>query len=508
MLYSNLPNNFEYLSVYDQTYRSATRNTKEYYLRAGYAPNLPIFLRLLNFYLMLNDRIVYTPTKERITRSTGLDYYFRNLTQMTEADDPERTYNIPLLYTTAQREAFNAKDIFAIHLIEVAGQIQDVFERAIPEWAREHNAVEQLGVSLTLKLTPKHRVRVYTRNEHIIVFTTKGLRDELYETDFRLHRNLWACIPLLRGWVPAEGEPECPDIIELCKALGNNDATDYWTLLNLFCSTNQALKDLKYSSIIQTFNNIKATRVSVIERRIAEYNNNAADYLTRYAQTLDAKKAEERQLLELQQTDTPLEKDTIKMLVDKKICYDLDISALNTPDGTISFRCSAPLLAYDKDAARIVYNKQVKNNHNKLEKIFKLLFVDEQVVLLFTQVVDVKLNRSTFNARNGYTRMYNDRNTSFPNPHHYCFNCWGSYGPVITKLISEYKLEEMFFQIKAATGSLNFTDYPVISNFLEMLYYIVDGDYDPPCFLWRDENCTTAHTLNETLKHFKEEATE
>jgi hypothetical protein len=75
-------------------------------------------------------------------------------------------------------------------------------------------------------------------------------------------------------------------------------------------------------------------------------------------------------------------------------------------------------------------------------------------------------------------------------------------------LIHEYKLEEMFYQIKAATGSLNFTDYPVIGCFIEMLEMIVEGDYNPRCFYWYDENCSTPHNLEETLTHFTEEVTE
>ena len=81
---------------------------------------------------------------------------------------------------------------------------------------------------------------------------------------------------------------------------------------------------------------------------------------------------------------------------------------------------------------------------------------------------------------------------------------------IIIKLINEYKLEEIFYQIKAAMGSLNFSDPPVINQFIVMLSNIVDEANNPACFLWRDEGCTTPHTYKETIEHFKlnEEVTE
>lgn len=501
-MYYNSPYDFSFESIHAQTLTTATRQTKEFYLKAGGASSLPYCIRYLNFYLLLNDKAVYLPATERITRSTSLNYYFSNLTSRTRPESDEDSYSYPLLYTALQRDVFKIKDICAIHLIEVSGQVQTTFETSIPEWARNTGAVEQLGVSLAFKLSPKHRVRVYTRNNHIIVFTTKGLGNELYETDYKLLRKLWACIPLLCEW-DAEEDAE---LINLCKALDKDDATFYWTLLEQCFSNNQVIKDLKYSNIIQTFNSIAFTRRTAIEREISDHNVNAERLLKGYAEALERKRIAERSLLELLQINTELNTDTIKMLVDKKICYNLDIVNLGTADARIAYRCSAPLLSYDKDAARIVYNKRVKGNYSdKFETIYKLLFVDEKAVLMFDQAVDISLAHGSFTARTGNTRIRIDLNASFPNPHHYHFSCWGNYGPIITKLIHEYKLEEMFYQIKAATGALNFTDYPVISRFLEMLETITEGYYNPPCFYWKDEACTTPHTLADTINHFREE---
>lgn len=503
MSYNIIPNHFSYRDAYANAYNTGSRNVncKEYYLRAGAANMFNAEIKLLNFYLLLNNRAVYMPGSNLIIkRSTGLEWYFAELGRITAPEDPDNRYLKPFYFSKAQRDSFGLTDVVSVRVIEVVGQIQDTFETYIPQWAQNTEAEEQLGISLALKMSPKHRVRVYKRNNHIVVFTTKGVADAAI-TDWMLYRKLWACLPLLCNW------SEDTELVELCKALDRPDPVHFWNLLETAFTNNPIVRDLKYSAIIQTFNSMATLRQEVVERQIAEHLNNADRLANAYAKALEDKRVAERQLMELKMLDQPLATETIKLLVDKKICYDLDTSCINSTDNTISFRCSAPLLSYDKDAARIVYNKRIEKD-TTLATLFKLLFIDEKVMLMMDQTIDVKLARGTITARNGYTRLYTDRNRSFPNPHHYCYNCWGSYQTNITKLIHEYKLEAMFYQIKAATGSLNFTDYPVVGNFIELLEDIVEGDYNPPCFYWYEENCSTPHTLEETLTHFAEEETE
>lgn len=508
MFYTNVPQDFSYEGVYANLINHTTRTSKEYYLKMGKALSLPYFLRYLNVYLSLNDRVIFLPNVNRITRTTDPRYWFNHyITAMTRAQSDE-SYNHSFYFTQSQIDTFNLKDIFSIQLVSVTGQIQDVFEQYIPAWAQSSGATELLGVSLALKITPKHRIRVYTINNHIVVFTTKGLEDAA-DNDYKLYRKLWACLPLIRGWVTSEQETECPDIVELCRALDNDDAAAYWTLLEHYYSINETVKNLKYNGIIQAFNSMAVNRQMFFQNQISQYESDLINMLDRYAKTLENKRTVERQLLDIQQSDTTIETDVIKRLVDKKVCYDLDISNINGADGSISYRCSTPLLSYDKDAAKVVYNKRVKEYYSDtLAKLFKILFVDEKAMLVFTQAIDIQLTRGTINARARNTWLSTDLNKCFPNPHHYNHNCWGSYGPIITRLIHEYKLEEVFYQIKAAMGSLNFTDYPVISGFLDMLKRLDDGCYNPACIYWRDENCTTLHTVAETLEHFREEITE
>lgn len=499
MDYSTVPQNFSYQESYAQVWNSANRNSKEYYLRNGNTRALPHPVKFLNFYLLLNNIAVYFPSVESIKRTTNVEYYLSNLISVTRPETDEQRYNYPFMFDKAQRDAFGLEETISIRMINVSGQIQDVFERHLQTWAQASEATEQLGISLALKLTPKHRVRVYTRDKHVFVFTTKGLTD-VWENDYAIYRKLWACLPLMFGW-------EDETIVELCKALDNTDATHFWELLEQACNNCEAIKDLKYSAILQAFNSISTSRQAVISRQISDFATAAQNRLNEYARTLESKRDAERRLFELQNSDKPLETNTIKMLVDKKICYNLNIDGLTNMDNVISFRCSAPLLSYDKDAAKIVYHKRITPN-TPLAELFRILFIEEKAMLMLDQAIDIKLARGTFTARNGNTRIYNNLNECFPNPHHYYYNCWGSYGPAIIKLINEYNLEEMFYQIKAAMGSLNFTDYPVVGSFIEMLDDVVDCNYNPNCFYWADENYSTPHTAGETLTHFREETAE
>lgn len=488
---------FSYADLFKQNINTARRGSKMYYGRVGYIQSCPIGLKFLHHYLLLKDKAVYVPNLMRVSRSTDLnDFKNRVLPVITRPVTTDERYNLPFYFEKPVIDSFQLKHLCSIKFIEVTGQIQQCFEETIPAWAENSGATEQLGISLALKLTPKHRIRVYTINDHILVFTTKGIADA-HENEFLIQRKLFACLPLLRQWT------DCDELIELCKAIALDDANAFWTLLEHCCNNDPSIKDLKYASIIDTFNSLSRSRIAHCENQITQCDRNAVNILAQYEQALEQKRTVMRQLLELQTNNVEIDTDTIKMLVDKKICYNLDVSNINS--NKISFTCSAPLLNYDKAAAEAIYKRRYGNDDTSdISKLFKLLFIDEKIVLVFDQNIDLNINTGAIQAHSGNTSIYTDLDTSFPNPHHYNHNCWGSYAPVIIKLVQEFKLEEAFYQIKAATGSFNFSDPPVVSGFIRMLNDIVCGDYHPACFLWRDENCTTLHTYEETVQHFAE----
>ena len=106
MDYANSYTNFSHSDTYQYAVNHASRETKEFYLRAGMAGSLPHFLKYLNYYLLLNDIATYIPRLDRITRSTGLDYYLSVLTRMTNIQEDYTQYNCPLLYSNTPISSF------------------------------------------------------------------------------------------------------------------------------------------------------------------------------------------------------------------------------------------------------------------------------------------------------------------------------------------------------------------------------------------------------------------
>ena len=505
MNYSQIPNSFTYHATISDIIAKAQRGTKEFFLRAGSASGLPNFLKALNYLSLEYNIATYISRGISITRNSSIYDELIALERITKPEDESGNYSGNLLYPQTVLNNLQLEDVFAVHLIPVTGQITEFFETKLPSFVQGIGARELLNVSLALKLTPKHRIRVYVRGNHILVFTTKGFIDQ-YDIDFKLHRKLWACIPYIRGWNETKSE-----LTELYKMLDDDDATAFWNKLEQMYNTHPALKDLKYKDIIQTFNNINNIRLDSFIQQRDQYARDAENILEQYLDYLRRQREAERYILELNNSNVDtITPNTIKMLVDKKIAYSLDTSRLNQAGSAkLSYRCSAPCINFDKDAAKSYYKNRIAHISNtSLKYLYKLLFLDESVVVNFDEEIVLNFSNLTITAREGNLMHGNDYNICFPNQHHARHNCWGSYHPILTKLFSQYKLEELFFQIKAAVGSLNFVDYTVMSEFITSLTNIVEGYYKPACFYWRDEGCKTLHTYDETYKHFIEGAVE
>ena len=496
--YIYTPESFSYRDPVENIITHAANNTREYYCRIGAMRSLPQFIRLLNYISMCYGSAIYLYSEETITRSTNLNYLFDKYTRTSEPDD---VYRNSFYFKTEELDAMGLDDVCALHLIPVTGQITETFETQIPAWAQSSGATELLNVSLALKLAPKHRVRVYQRKGHVFVFTTRGLRD-CYDTDYDFHRKLWATIPYIQGW-----QDKKPELTNLYKLLVNEDATAFWTALENTYHNTPEVKDIKYKTIIDSFKNISKVQLNSIVRARDAQQQLAEDALIRYANALKEQQKFERRILEYNAKSVDLPVDLIKLLYDKKIAYNLDTRHLDhTEQPRLSYRCSAPCTNYDKDAATVYYKNQVLPHFdNATCNLYKLIFISEKVIINFDEEIIIDFRNFTTQAREGSLLHGNDYHRVFPNPHHSKFNCWGSYGTSITKLISQFKLEDLFYQIKAAVGSLNFVDYAVMGRFMSHLASIVEGNFDPQCFLWRDENCNTLHTFQETLEHFKED---
>lgn len=501
MNYVGYPASFTHAQTTDAAIFNALRHSKIYYAKAGLMRNMNPCFKYLQYLCLHKDIAIFVPQRDRITRSTELRYFFNDLKTWTLPNN-EAQYNYTLLNGPDVIDSFELKDIFSVQLIPVLGQIEDTFNNRIPAWASEVEAEELLGVSLVLKLTPRHRVRVYKRNEHIVVFFTKTTNE--YQTDDSVFiRKLWACLPLIRDW----DREEYGELIEIFKALDKPDATMFWDMLQAAYDADPILKEARYAAVIQTFKTLSEGQIIRYLTQL-EYNRRAIEErLAAYNDALQTMRDTQRRLAEAESNKVELDVSSIKLLIDKQIAYALDTSRISTNGNSVlSYRCAAPLLNYDKEAAKAYYRRRIKDcGETVRHDIFKLMFIDEKVVLKFDEEILIDFARGNIQARDGNLYHGNNYNEVFPNPHHAGYNCWGSYGATIAGLINSYSIEELFYQIKTAVGSLNFSDPPVMNVFIDKLDNICQGIYNPACFLWRDENCTTAHTLEETLNHFTEE---
>lgn len=496
--YSTTPDSFkDYLRIYETVRRDSDVTTPGTYLRSAMLTNLPLSMRLLYYQFILHKLPIYLPRTDIIARSTDLQFWFQNLlTQTKPINNTENLYVMSV--APSQITDWNIKSIHSLRIITVKGQINTVFDEKLPLLVSNNELTEVLGLSLALKLSPKHRVRVYKRNEHIIIFTTKGTEDT-YENDYKFYRKVYACLPLLCDW---DSEKYAP-LIDTCKSLDNDDASEYYNKLYDLYSTNAFINNFKYEYLFNMYEQFATQRVNTYRRTVDTAQTNVNNCLQQYNTALDTLLKAQRNLFAIQHQAVEIDKAAIKLMYDKKICYDLDTSSLR--NFILDFRCQAPLLSFDKEAALTLYNKRISQRSPKaVQKLFKLLFIDEKAVLIFDEEIKIDFNRATITAREGYINHGNDLSQVLPNPHHYYYNCWGSYEATIVQLIREYNLENLFYQIKAAVGSLNFYDGAVIDRFISHLNYLFE-DYNPKCILWPTENNNELHTAEETLQHYLSE---
>lgn len=461
--------------------------------------NIPILHTLITAALT-EDVLLYHNQPIDIKRSTDVSYTLTHLLRdrckiITEEDCPE--FPRPFNYNNRYLFDYGLKAFIGIHFINVTGQIQYSFEQIIPQLAKEYNFTEQLNVSLYLKETPKHRVRVYSNAQHIVVFTNKPIFDS-FESDYTsLVRKLYAAIPLIMQWdTETIGS-------ELLKSLGNEDHTVYWETLCRFVEQSDFLKNLKYAPLYELFDNISQLRSAPLQQKLTSKEND----IRRYEAALEAYYRDRAQLLgelaQIENEKSSYDKDAVRLLVDKGVVHGLRTDQIGNGRGKLYFLCSAQLTAYDKRAAKSYINGSCFEAGSMLQKFYQHIFLDEELILQFSEEVVLDFANKTVAAGQDYANRLIDFNNTIPNPHHWYFNCWGNYKTQLMRMIADCNLEGAFYTIKNAIGSINFTDGAVLNRFKNIMNAVVELSYTPKFILWRDENYSTPHTWEETYEHYK-----
>lgn len=449
---------------------------------------------------LTEDVLLYHNQPMDIKRSSDVHYTLTQLFRerckiITEEDCPD--FPRPFNYNNRYLFEYGLKAFVGIHFVNVSGQIQYSFEQVIPQLAKEYNFTEQLNVSLYLKETPKHRVRVYSNAQHIVVFTSKPIYDP-FESDYTpLVRKLYAAIPLIMQWdTETIGS-------ELLKSLGAEDHTVYWETLCRLVEQNDFLKNLKYAPLYELFDNISRLRSAPLQQKLISKEND----IRSYESALEAYYRDRAQLLgelaQIENEKSSYDKDAVRLLVDKGVVHGLHTDQIVNGRGKLYFLCSAQLTAYDKRAAKSYINGSCFEAGSMLQKFYQHIFLDEELILQFSEEVVLDFANKTVAAGQDYANRLVDFNNTIPNPHHWYFNCWGNYKTQLMRMIADCNLEGAFYTIKNAIGSINFTDGAVLNRFKNIMNAVVELSYTPKFILWRDENYSTPHTWEETYEHYK-----
>lgn len=419
---------------------------------------------------------------------TALNINFKNLSRT------HTQYDITHIRTNSFRHIENTynyfENIINVDIVIVKGNINNCFENYLPaEFNNDTGWVELNGLSIALKQSARHRIRLYYNNRKtIIIFTAATMLD--CDTDYKFLKEFIAITPLLfsETWRIEHGA-----LVDMCRNILTIDATPWLESYANYINNIDMYKNARTEAIRNLLLRLNETRNNNIQQQIEEERRHIDNVKTELTQALQ--RYYHANALLIGGAETQLTEDDIKYIIDKNIVEGIHISGT-----TIYFSCTAPVLQYDKDAAEIYY-KTIGNSDFK--KLFKAIFIDEDYILHFTDCIKINYNTGTYSASSSaLSHVHTVR--GLPNPHHYHYNCWGNYSSIITELISNYDHLALFLQIKAAVGSLNMTDYTVLNRFKET---INDNYWDNiPCVLWKSDK--QMHSIKETLNKLKEDTNE
>ena len=383
------------------------------------------------------------------------------------------------------------ENIINIDVIAVKGNITSCFENYLPaEFNDTSGWVELNAISLALKQSQRHRIRLYHHNNtnNFILFTATPMTG--YDNNYTFLKDFIAITPLLftEAW-----RNEHSILVDICRNILTVDAIPWLEAYKNHIADIDMYKNYRTEAIRSLLLQLNDTRNNNLRQRVDEERRNIDNIkleLTRALQSYNQMNA-----LLIGGLETQLTEEDIKHIIDKNI-----IEGIYIRDTIIYFSCAAPVLQYDKDAAEIYY-KTI--NDSDFKKLFKAVFIDEDYILHFTDCIKINYRAGTCSASEAaQSHVHTVR--GLPNPHHYYYNCWGNYSSIISELIANYNHLALFLQIKAAVGSLNMTDYTVLNRFKEA---INDGYWkETACVLWKSDK--QMHTINETLNKLKEDTNE
>jgi len=404
-------------------------------------------------------------------------------------------------------------DFLHVSIVDVRAQITDTFENRAPEWFTQHGYTELTGYSLALKLTPRHRVRVYVKEfdksitnvnpedaitckpKSIVVLTAN--RPYADENDALLFRKIVALIPLFCN---EEIDPDAASTTIFRDIVNYTDGTQYLDTVLTFLQSTPAFAEFEMQETLNVLSNLNVFHQEHVVRCLSEQNDIIKDLEERLSGALIRQRELQYEYAGI--SDVSLSADDLKLLIKKDV-----VKTPRIESGCLKYLCDAPCLSFDKEAAIKYYKRNLLPNYptHYMTKLFKLAFIDEVIVIVFEDSITLNFNNITINGKTNHNQ---GTTCGLRNPHHYFYNCWGSYLPIIKNLIKGYSFMQLFLQIKAAVGSLNMLDYTVLGRFREQIedHVYREQNYNDtqPCIIWKAEtDSTKRHHILETLEKFE-----
>lgn len=400
---------------------------------------------------------------------TGTAFTFSSIYTNSRGYSPESTirYSETPRVNTNYIDAYPNQTFIEICLSYVKYNVTDTFEH-LPVWVRENdNICEMNNMSLYLKCTPKHRVRVYRkkyndRHYSYIIFSNKPFIDN--DTDIDIYDKIYGLIPLM------DTKPFSSEATELFKWITTDTATDANELVNKFTAYvtkhyADVINELEFKRVMEQFDSIKRAKR---DKAVSEAEN-----YRRTIQALTTRLKESNELLQDRlrviagmDTEHTLTYDEIKSLIDSKA-----ITNLNVTPNSMTFTCYSYLINYDADAALSYYDRNLKTEPNdSYAKFFKAIFIDKVAIINMATTVAIDFRNNSFSAAH-----VDYISGAIPNPHHAAYNCWGNYSTPIATALGRDDLLQLALTIKTAVGSLNMVDYPVLTRFRNMVYNYISN---------------------------------
>lgn len=229
-------------------------------------------------------------------------------------------------------------------------------------------------------------------------------------------------------------------------------------------------------------------QIKQINENISQVQSNIDYYVNLYNKELSKAGSLEKSKLTIK--NSIVERSTvIKKYMDKKV-----ITKITTHTDKIVYTLKTPIFNYSE----LSIKRRLKNYEDSPFKTFlQDVFCSEDYSLLVSTDIYITHDNYVYTGRRyactGTTYLKGvaiSNNVRYmPNPHIAGYNCFGTNGPQLTRLLNADKWEEFMQCLIATTGNLNFNDGVVTGNFFNVLRSLIDTKDDYfKCIIDKDGN--------------------